>query len=187
MTESDLKGWNNSLFSLNWFFVNDNGTREEVPMDPKYASENKHFMDKLGQLVYKNPDLVYKYKGVVETPSLGMVDDILSIQKCSNDTVKMNAVINSFVEGKKLKLSGKKCHRIHVQNKKTKNHPKCKDLKVHEEPMKNSTQEKYFGDVINSNGTIRDTLEDRKNKGFGIVCMYVCIYFLQVQVITILL
>ena len=126
-------------------------------------------MDKLGQLVYKNPDLVYKYKGVVETPSLGMVDDILSIQKCSNDTVKMNAVINSFVEGKKLKLSGKKCHRIHVQNKKTKNHPKCKDLKVHEEPMKNSTQEKYLGDVINSNGTIRETIEDRKNKGFGIV------------------
>ena len=62
-------------------------------------------MDKLGQLVYKNQDLLYKYKGVVETPSLGMVDDILSIQKCSNDTVKMNAIINSFVEGKKLKLS----------------------------------------------------------------------------------
>ena len=98
-----------------------------------------------------------------------MVDDILSIQKCSNDTVKMNAVINSFVEGKKLKLSGKKCHRIHVQNKKIKNHPKCKDLKVHEQPMKNSTQEKYLGDVINSNGTVRDTIDDRKNKGFGIV------------------
>ena len=62
-------------------------------------------MDKLGQLVYKNQDLLNKYKGVVETPSLGMVDDILSIQKCSNDTVKMNAIINSFVEGKKLKLS----------------------------------------------------------------------------------
>jgi hypothetical protein len=31
-------------------------------------------MDKLGQLVYKNPELTYKYKGVVETPSLGMVD-----------------------------------------------------------------------------------------------------------------
>ena len=58
-------------------------------------------MDKLGQLVYKNPELTYKYKGVVETPSLGMVDDILCIQKCSTQTVKMNSVVNSFIEGKK--------------------------------------------------------------------------------------
>ena len=27
----------------------------------------------------------------------------------------------------------------------------------------------YLGDVVNSSGTIRDTIEDRKNKGFGIV------------------
>ena len=31
-------------------------------------------MDKLGQLVYKRSDLTYKYKGVVEIPTLGMVD-----------------------------------------------------------------------------------------------------------------
>ena len=36
-------------------------------------------MDKLGKLVYKDKELVYKYKGVVDTPCLGMVDDILSI------------------------------------------------------------------------------------------------------------
>ena len=38
-------------------------------------------MDKLGQMIYNNPELTYKYKGVVETPSLGMVDDILIVQK----------------------------------------------------------------------------------------------------------
>ena len=125
-------------------------------------------MDKLGQLVYKNPELTYKYKGVVETPSLGMVDDILCIQKCSTQTVKMNSVVNSFIEGKKLKLSNKKCHRIHVQNKKLKSAPKCPELKVHQEVMNNSAEEKYLGDLINCNGTNKNTIEDRRNKGFGI-------------------
>jgi hypothetical protein len=35
--------------------------------------------------------------------------------------------------------------------------------------MKTSVQEKYLGDLINSSGTIRNTIEERKNKGFGIV------------------
>ena len=37
-------------------------------------------MDKIGKFVYDNPELVYKYKGVVETPSLGMVDDVLCVE-----------------------------------------------------------------------------------------------------------
>ena len=57
-------------------------------------------MDKLGQLVYERSELTYKYKGVVEIPTLGMVDDILSVQKCSKDAVRINAVINGFIEGK---------------------------------------------------------------------------------------
>ena len=126
-------------------------------------------MDKLGQLVYGNKDLIYKYKGVVETPTLGMVDDVLSVQKCSNDAVKMNATVNAFIEGKKLKLSIKKCHRIHIGNKKTKEEPKCKELKVHDHKMKESKEEKYLGDLINTSGTIRKTIEERKNKGYGIV------------------
>ena len=50
-------------------------------------------MDKLGKLIYENEELMYKYKNAVNIPSLGMVDDILSIQKCSTGTVKINAVI----------------------------------------------------------------------------------------------
>ena len=34
--------------------------------------------------------------------------------------------------------------------------------------MKNSTKEKYLGDFI-TDGTIRKTIEDRKNRGYGIV------------------
>ena len=126
-------------------------------------------MDRLGQLMYSDPKLIYKYKGVVDTPSLGMVDDILCIQKCSSDSVNANAVINAFIEGKKLKLSNKKCSRIHIQNKHVKNKPECPELKVHQDPMKDSTQEKYLGDLVNTSGTIRKTIEDRKCKGFGIV------------------
>ena len=74
-------------------------------------------MDKLGQLMYNNSNLVYKYKGVVDTPCLGMVDDILSIQQCLSKSVNTNAVINAFVELKKLKFSPDKCHRIHIGKK----------------------------------------------------------------------
>ena len=61
-------------------------------------------MDKLGQFVYENENLLYKYKCLVDVPNLCMVDDILSIQKCS-DSGRINGVINSFIEMKKLKLS----------------------------------------------------------------------------------
>ena len=126
-------------------------------------------MDKLGQFSYNNSELTYKYKGVVHTPSLGMVDDVLSIQKCSIDTVKMNAVVNAFIEGKKLTLSHKKCHRIHVNKKKNKKESNCPELKVHNDKMDNTNQEKYLGDLVNNSGTIRDTIEERRSKWFGIV------------------
>ena len=35
--------------------------------------------------------------------------------------------------------------------------------------MENSLEEKYLGDLVNSTGTIRKTVEERKNKGYGIV------------------
>ena len=53
--------------------------------------------------------------------------------------------------------------------KKVKAEVHCKKLKVHNSTMKESQQEKYLGDLVNSNGTIRSTIEDRKSKGFGIV------------------
>ena len=102
-------------------------------------------MDKIGKFVYDNPELVYKYKGVVETPSLGMVDDVLCVQKCSLETVKMNSIINSFIESKKLKLSANKCKRIHIQKKKERRKINCPEIKVHENRMESSNQQKYLG------------------------------------------
>ena len=40
-------------------------------------------MEKLGKLIYnEKPELLYYYKGLVGTPPLQMVDDILGIQEC---------------------------------------------------------------------------------------------------------
>ena len=71
-------------------------------------------IDKLAKMVYSDRSLVYKYKGVTEVPPLEMVDDILTISKCSIAAVTINAVVNAFIESKKLTLSKKKCSVIHV-------------------------------------------------------------------------
>ena len=39
-------------------------------------------MDKLCKLVYKDEQLLYKYKGIVDVPPLEMVDDIITASKC---------------------------------------------------------------------------------------------------------
>ena len=65
-------------------------------------------MDNLPRTAYSEGKLLYKYKGHVEVPPLGMVDDILTISKCGNDSVVSNAVINTFTESKKLTFSNKK-------------------------------------------------------------------------------
>ena len=54
-------------------------------------------MSKIGDLAYKNKELCYTYKGEVIVPPLGMIDDLLSIQKCTHSSAP-NTVINAFVE-----------------------------------------------------------------------------------------
>ena len=61
--------------------------------------------DKLGKLVYNNPQLMYYYKGLVGTPPLLMVDDILGIQSCSSKSMRLNTAINTFINLEKLSLS----------------------------------------------------------------------------------
>ena len=61
-------------------------------------------MDKLEQLAYENADLLYMYKGLVAVPPICMVDDVLSLQKCSE-----SRKINAFIICQRL------CHLIYVQ------------------------------------------------------------------------
>ena len=122
-------------------------------------------MEKLGKMIYENEDLIYRYKGAVAVPTLCMVDDILAVQKCSKISLQINSVINSFVELKKLTLSEKKCSKIHIG----KTNLSCHQLKVHENDMKNSNQERYLGDLISKDAKIKHTIDQRVSKGYGIV------------------
>ena len=122
-------------------------------------------MDKLGKLAYSNPDLLFHYKGVVGTPPLQMVDDILAIQKCSSKSLKVNTAINTFVELEKMTLSKKKSHNVHI-GKQNKN---CPALKIHGEDMGQTNQEKYLGDVVDKSGKVRANIEERKAKGYGML------------------
>ena len=97
-----------------------------------------------------------------------MVDDALSVQKCSTEAVKINTVINAFIESKKLTLSKTKCHRIHVSKKSPVANHECPELRVHKSKMENSDREKYLGDFVDKAGKIRATIEDRQKKGYAI-------------------
>jgi hypothetical protein len=53
-------------------------------------------IDKLPQKVYTEEALVYKYKGEVHVPPLGMVDDVLTVQKCGATSATINNEVNAF-------------------------------------------------------------------------------------------
>ena len=83
---------------------------------------------------------MYKYKGKVEVPILGMVDDVLSVAKWSNKVVSTTATINSFMELNKLKLAPKKCAKIHIGKK----HGDFPVTKVHGEDIASSKAENIW-------------------------------------------
>ena len=94
-----------------------------------------------------------------------MVDDVLTVQKCSTSSIQMNSVVNSFMELKKLTLSDEKCSKIHIG----KRNMNCHKLKVHDKIMKDSNQERYLGDQIRNDAKVKATIDDRVGKGYGIV------------------
>ena len=80
-----------------------------------------------------------------------MVDDVMAIQKCSTKSLQLNNAINTFIEVEKLTLSKKYSNNIHLgmQDK------ECPNLKVHNEEMEQSNQEKYLGDLVDKSGKVR--------------------------------
>ena len=93
-----------------------------------------------------------------------MIDDILTVNKCGVPALEMNAILNSKVESKKLRMNKGKCYRIHI----VKNSCKSK-LKVHEFEMERATSAVYLGDVINESGNINETVRLREVKAIGII------------------
>ena len=103
-----------------------------------------------------------------------MVDDILSIQTCSEKAVQINAVINAFIESKKLTLSESKCKKIHISKQKG-NETNCPVLKVHDKKMNSTDKDNYLGDIVHSSGQIRHTIEQRRDRGYAIVAEIIAI------------
>ena len=126
-------------------------------------------IDFLGRSSYNTGKALYFYKNTVEVPPLGMIDDIVAATECESETyeaIKTNAVINKFIESKKLQFGLEKGHQMHVGP--INSNRKCQTLRVHDEEMSRVEKEKYVGDILSSSGTYTENIETRRKKGFGI-------------------
>ena len=70
-------------------------------------------MDKIGKKAYTTGTPLYTYKGLVAIPPLGMIDDEITMAKCSVDSTKTNSFMNTFAEMKKLEFGVKMSHDAH--------------------------------------------------------------------------
>ena len=59
-------------------------------------------LDTLGKECIEAGDGLFKYKGCVNITPLIMIDDVLAISSCGNDSVKLNAIIQSKIDTKQL-------------------------------------------------------------------------------------
>ena len=121
-------------------------------------------MDTLGRDCLQTGDGIYSYKNIIDVPPLAMIDDVLGISKCGEKSIELNSIVNVKIESKKLRLSETKCFKIHISKR-----PKeCLiKLKAHQKEMREVSKAKYLGDILNEEGNIDDTIEDRKNKSIG--------------------
>ena len=123
-------------------------------------------MDTIGKESLRTGLGIYKYKNTVDIPSLAMIDDVIGMSACGDDSLQLNSIINAKIEMKKLRLSGDKCYKIHI----CKRTDACSQvLKVHDKPMKTVKQATYLGDVICQNGSLDATIEQRCQKSVGII------------------
>ena len=147
-------------------------------------------VDTFGKECLEEGKYNYSYKGEVDVPPLGMVDDLLCIAECGHKSSMMNAYINCKTSGKKLQFGVSKCKQLHVGN--TNADFKCQQMAVDkwteieikndetdelelkdvfegEEYMEKRSDEKYLGDVISTDGKNFKNIKTRIAKGTGIV------------------
>ena len=125
-------------------------------------------MDTLNKNVMSDKSLQYLYKEDTNIPIgvRGMVDDTLGISNCGTEAIALNATINSFIESQRLTLSKNKSVVVHIR-KKHKTKLPCPTLKISNSDMKQAESAKYLGNLITSRGGVSDTVEERRNKGWG--------------------
>ena len=113
----------------------------------------------------KNSKILYKYKDFLSIPPLEFVDDILTITECGVKSLKMNGIIQSKMDCKKLELSDKKCFKMHLG----KDASSCPNQKIKSKDMATTSSEKYLGDILTSDAKIDENIKMRCDKGMGLI------------------
>ena len=122
-------------------------------------------IDTLGQDCENYKKGLFKYKNSLFLPPLALIDDCLGFSKCSADSVELNAIINTKITSKKLRLSADKCNHLHISKKPT----QCyNNLKAGKMTMKKATECSYLGDILSTTGSLDSTIEQRRQKGIGL-------------------
>ena len=147
-------------------------------------------VDTIGKECLKDSKHLYYYKGEVPIPPLALVDDLFTISTCGFKTNMLNNFINSKTAMKKLQFGTKKCIKLHVG--KSCNETLCRDLYVGGwkvdietdvstgevsrkeyfagmEKMEKKEEQMYLGDIISADGKHQKNVQNRKNKGLGII------------------
>ena len=113
-------------------------------------------LDTLGKECLQTGEGLYRYKECVDIPPLLMIDDAIAVSECGVDSVTVNALIQSKVQMKNLRLGHNKCFKMHIG----KNKECCPLLKVEDEIMLTSDRERYLGDIISSDCKINANIEE---------------------------
>ena len=121
-------------------------------------------LDTLGKECLESNEGLFKYKGCVNLTPLIFIDDVLSVNACGNESVKMNGIIQSKIDTKRLTFGQNKCFKMHVGNgcKST-----CPTLKVHDQIMPSVEKETYLGNILSHDGKIDNNVQERQNRGIG--------------------
>ena len=133
--------------------------------------ECSNSIDKIGKNCIDNGKHLYTYKNLVKVMPLAMVDDLLAMSTCGQESVSMNTFMNTQIELKKLRFhtpdkNGKtKCHKIHVGPKNN----LCPHLEVHGTKMVEVDHDTYRGDIVSSDGKNTKNVRNRISKGIGII------------------
>ena len=147
-----------------------------------------NLVDTFGRECLKEEKYIYSYKGLVDIPPLGMVDDLVCVSTCGHRAAMMNGFLNYKTSSKKLQFGVNKCKKLHVGH--VKQDFRCQDLTVEqwdeveiidddnkyieedqfvgEQKMEEKQEEKYLGDVISTDGRNLKNIQQRVAKGKGI-------------------
>ena len=122
-------------------------------------------IDTLGRYCYKYSTGLYFYKNACAVPPLGMIDDICGVANCGDESIILNAIVNTKIETKKLQFNQKKCVYMHVGP----DDNNCPELKTHEYEMKNVKIQTYLGDIISNLGNNSENIKSRVKIGFAAI------------------